>query len=299
MNWILVAINALIFVGTIAYAEQDPNAEFLMAAKDGDIQKVISFLNDDPNMIEIVDSRNNTPLILAAGSWENNTEVIRTLIENGANVHAMNNKMRTAIFEAATRGHNIENVRMLISKGADVNGTFKRRGATWNLLQWISFKSGQEDDTEIIKLLIENGADVNGALLPILINDRFEFEEVFKLTKILIGKGIDVNEADETETTSWKPIHGAIYNFQRNFGLNDYGVEVPLHDFKTIKLLLDNGADVNSRKSPGRDDRSRTPILSAALESPRSEVSNAELVEYLMDNGADITAVDDKGSIHI
>ena len=70
-----------------------------MAAKDGDIQKVISFLNDDPNMIDIVDSRNNTALILAAGSWENNTEVIRTLIANGANVHAMNNKMRTAIFE--------------------------------------------------------------------------------------------------------------------------------------------------------------------------------------------------------
>ena len=70
-----------------------------MAAKDGDIQKVVSFLNDDPNMIDIVDSRNNTALILASGSWENNTEVIRTLIENGANVHAMNNKMRTAIFE--------------------------------------------------------------------------------------------------------------------------------------------------------------------------------------------------------
>ena len=70
-----------------------------MAAKDGDIQKVISVLNDDPNMIDIVDSRNNTPLILAAGSRKNNTEVIRTLIENGANVHAMNNNMRTAIFE--------------------------------------------------------------------------------------------------------------------------------------------------------------------------------------------------------
>ena len=25
MNWILVAVNALIFVGTIAYAERDPN----------------------------------------------------------------------------------------------------------------------------------------------------------------------------------------------------------------------------------------------------------------------------------
>ena len=45
-------------------------------------------------------------------------------------------------------------------------------------------------------------------------------------------------------------------------------------------------------------DRSRTPILSAALNS-NSRLSNAELVEYLMDNGADITAVDDKGSIHI
>ena len=76
------------------------NSELLMAAKDGDLQKVISFMNDDPFMnYDIVDSRNNTPLILAAGSSQNNTEVIRTLIENGDYVHAMNNEMRTAIFE--------------------------------------------------------------------------------------------------------------------------------------------------------------------------------------------------------
>ena len=137
---------------------------------------------------------------------------------------------------------------MLISKGADVNGTFKHRGAAWNLLQLIASRSSKKDDTEIIKLLIENGSDVNGALLPILINDRFEFEEVFKLSKILIGKGIDVNEADETKTTFWKPIHGAIDNFLSNYGRNDNGAEVPLYDFKTIKLLLENGADVNSKK---------------------------------------------------
>ena len=145
---------------------------------------------------------------------------------------------------------------MLISKGADVNGSFERRGEKYNLLQWVAFTSRQKDDTEIIKLLIENGADVNGVLLPLLINKHFEFEEVFKLTKILIGKGIDVNEdygstgcrVIRKSCPFWKPIHGAILNFQSNRGLNDYGEEVPLYDFKTIKLLLENGADVNSRK---------------------------------------------------
>ena len=133
---------------------------------------------------------------------------------------------------------------MLISKGADVNDSFERRGETYNLLQWVAIKSSEPDDTEIIKLLIENGSDVNGVLTWVLINDRFEFEEVFKLTKILIGKGIDVNEDLED---FWKPIHGAIYNFLTNYGLNDDGAEVPLYDFKTIKLLLENGADVNSK----------------------------------------------------
>ena len=132
---------------------------------------------------------------------------------------------------------------MLISKGADVNGSFERRGEKYNLLQWVAWRSRQNEDTEIIKLLIENGSNANGVLLPLLINDDFEFEQVFKLTKILIDKGIDVNEE-----SFWKPIHGAIYNFLTNYGLNDDGAFGALYDFKTIKLLLENGADVNSKK---------------------------------------------------
>ena len=38
MNWMLVAVNALIIVGTIAYAEQDPNAG------EGQIISKVSFL---------------------------------------------------------------------------------------------------------------------------------------------------------------------------------------------------------------------------------------------------------------
>ena len=45
-----------------------------------------------------------------------------------------------------------------------------------------------------------------------------------------------------------KPIHGAISNFLSNYGLNDDGAFGALYDFKTIKLLLENGADVNSKK---------------------------------------------------
>jgi hypothetical protein len=71
-NWMLVAVNALIIAGTIAYAEQDPNYYY---GDDGD------YYNEDPDEGQIISKRifSNTyshiwpPLVaifLALRVWE-------------------------------------------------------------------------------------------------------------------------------------------------------------------------------------------------------------------------------------
>ena len=45
MNWILVAVNALIIVGTIAYAEQDPNAGEGQMISKGIFSHILSKMN--------------------------------------------------------------------------------------------------------------------------------------------------------------------------------------------------------------------------------------------------------------
>ena len=52
---------------------------------------------------------------------EGHLEVVRLLVENGANVNARDENGRTPLFRAADEGH-LDIVRLLVENGAEVNG---------------------------------------------------------------------------------------------------------------------------------------------------------------------------------
>ena len=112
------------------------------------------------------------------GEWKN-VEVMKYLIENGADVHADND---VALSCSAEMGH-LEVVKYLIENGADIhacNGCALRCSA-------------RRGHVDIVKYLIENGANIHAwdeyALRSSANNGHFE------VVKYLIEQGADVHAA--------------------------------------------------------------------------------------------------------
>jgi hypothetical protein len=97
-------------------------------------------------------SYDETPLVLA--SRKGHYEVVRTLLEHGANMETPHIKYRSPLGEASYWGH-VEVVRLLLEHHADVNA---RNGARdYTALYWAS-SGGQ---LAVVRMLLEHGADVN------------------------------------------------------------------------------------------------------------------------------------------
>ena len=100
-----------------------------------------------------------SPLMLAAAQSQTSTFLHR-LIVHGAKIDASHSDShRTAIYYAARWGH-IDNVRMLIRAGADVNAGRKRPGATFHPIFAAVVGAKSIDRTQVVKELIAAGGQV-------------------------------------------------------------------------------------------------------------------------------------------
>lgn len=167
------------------------------------------------------DESNETALIFASIYGEE--EIAKILIENGAQLNIQNFKGETALYWAATNGYE-EIVKLLVKKGADVN-IAKETGET------PLFSATIEGFTDIIKLFINNGANVNvedGSFsTPLIVASQSIYAQQYDILTILLKAGAKPNESDMDGNTALHYV-----SEQRN-------------NKSAVKLLLDNGADVN------------------------------------------------------
>jgi len=233
---------------------------FIEAVHEGLLTEVKAYLEIgiDVNDVNIRSSMGQTPLMFAAR--KGHPEIVRILIEHGADSQARDKHNKTALSYAfISANEEIENI--LIERNVDFD--FE------NLFPYLG-------NPRAIAACIDRGADIEGvnentgltALHQAVYNSQYE------TLKLLIDEGADVN-ARERDVRDSK---GSLTMMRHN--------NTALHQAATYtspemtQILIAGEADVNARSSGGF-----TPLMVAA------ERGKTEVVEELIIASADITAM--------
>ena len=194
-----------------------------------------------------------------------------------------------SFFEAIEKG-DIEQVKLLISEGANVNDRDQDGQSALNLAI-----AGKNKD--LVELIIDKGADINGKG----VDDVTPLHEAAwrghkEIAELLIDKGADVNIPTKDQ---WTPLHSACNNNYPDMvkllvangadvNAEDKWGATPLYYAKgsteAVKLLLEAGADVNAKGYSGT-----TALV------PASQGAKAEVVKLLLEAGIDVNAQNDNG----
>jgi len=241
-----------------------------IAINRGDVDKVKSLLEENPEMINAKDINGDTPLHCACKCKKK--KVIDALIAKGANVNAKNNNGNTPMHLAARDNKSV--VELLIANGADPDVNSKGEyGET--LLHQTAYAWKHNSDYKNVKIINEN---------------------CLELAMFLIDKGADVNAQIESglnegytplhiAATAQKDLaelliaHGAKVDVESKDGYTPLCFAVIYGHLATVELLIEKGADVNTTRNKGM-----TPLHDAVGFGWKN------IAELLIKNGANVNA---------
>jgi len=146
-------------------------------------------------------------------------------------------------------------------------------------LQWFVYYN----DTTALKAVLNAGGDLSS----IDLNNELGHASFFghwKVVDFLISQGADVNWS--VPDTGETPLHSALCKAGRPYFLY------------VLKLLIENGADVNAKTIPGRESGSFMRDVRTKGETPLHRAAaygDEAMIQYLLDNGADKQSRDANG----
>jgi ankyrin repeat protein len=271
----LESAAALIAAGAKLDAANDLGATPLIVASTNGSASAVTLLlkaGADPNAAP---GKRETPLMLAA--WSGSTEAVRALVDAGASIDAREpDRQQSALMWAASQRHPAV-VRLLVSRGADVNAKTavqpapgrRAREVTGYTALVFAARSG---DVESARALLDAGANADDALdngLSALTMATVRGH--VPLARLLLERGADPNASG----SGYTPLHWAAGSWETAFtandvttdreGEHDWNALVGLKDrrLELVDALLAHGADPNARikTTPPRAGATRSPTL--------------------------------------
>jgi len=190
-------------------------------------------------------------LSLHEAAAKGDIDQVKSLISKGANVNSKDYRLgmmgMTSLHYAAEHGHK-DIVELLIAKGADINA--KDQQGDTPVIWAIAGRS--PNSKEVVQLLTANGAQVSTIHIAAYLGD------VGKV-RTALNQGTDVDAKWVHDAT---PLHFAVGGGKR----------------EVIELLIDQGADLNVSAD------GLTPLHAAVM------AGNTEAIKLLIDKGADVNA---------
>ena len=263
-------------------------------ARQGNIQGVVKEIAKGVD-VDCVDRNNpQTPLMLAVQSQNANLDLICLLIENGADINAIEAEFQTPVLGLAVKSGNLAKIKYLLDSGAKID---YQRPHGYDVL--IDAMHGRDivQDSELIsllKLLLDRGAKVDGissygetALRVASRLGRFDAVD------LLLKSGCD------RQQLAWTPLMFAIalgkpqdvknlLNKGANLEARDYWQRTPwllsiqAGDLAKAKLILASGANRSDRGICGK-----TPLMYAV------ENRQVSVLQWLIEQGFDIEATNE------
>ncbi|XP_057336017.1 ankyrin-2-like [Microplitis mediator] len=296
----------------IILLETDDTTAFLRAARSGNLEKVVEYL--DLNL-DINTSNSNGLNALHLASKDGHVEIVTELLKRGAKVDSATKKGNTALHIASLAGQ-VEVVNILLQYGAAVN-TQSQNGFT------PLYMAAQENHDQVVKLLLTNGANQSLAtedgFTPLAVAMQQGHDKVVsvllendskgkvRLPALHIAakkddcKAADLllqndHKPDVTSKSGFTPLHIAAHYGNEEIGrlLIKRGADVnylakhnisPLHvaakwgKNNMVKLLLENSAMIDAKTRDGL-----TPLHCAARSG------HEEVVSTLLEHSAPISA---------
>jgi len=169
-----------------------------------------------------------TPLMIAVR--ERDMESVKLLLEAGAYVNAKRSVLRDTALHVAVFTGRIDIVQVLLDYGINVTAKDK------NGMEAIGLASENSDSLELVDLLLDRGADINTIGIrhqTLLIRSALK-QKSREYIQGLIDRGAEVNYRDPNGKT---PLIYSILS----------------RNPEAVRILLDNGADINEGYSGSRD----------------------------------------------
>lgn len=247
-QWLLIDINELKI--SIERISTNKIAQYINRAFSRN--SVTAFTTE---VFELMSKQNLTTKLIEQWKYDKTWIDIHVITDRKAE---FSDSSGTSWLYLTARINDIEKVKLLLEKGADINASVD--GGTTPLMIAV-----QNHHIKMVELLIENGAAVNVAdedgTTALMLASREDIE----IVKLLLEKNADVNAVN-------------------NDGITPLATAAMYGSVEIVTLLLKNGANLNPA-----NEAIMPPLRAAA------EYGNTGVATLLLNNGADVNAVDEHG----